>query len=86
MGLSASKVASTASMEFVKSSVSSNKVVMFSKSYCPYCTKAKKALAQFLKSDQYHLIEVRPSRALASLLPLLPLATSNLSACLLSAK
>jgi len=30
--------------EVIKEMVSNNKVVVFSKSYCPYCTKAKKAL------------------------------------------
>lgn len=30
----------------VDDAISANKVMMFSKSYCPYCTKAKKALQQ----------------------------------------
>lgn len=29
---------------FVKEKVAGSPVVVFSKSYCPYCTKAKKAL------------------------------------------
>ncbi|KAI9030961.1 glutaredoxin-1 [Phycomyces nitens] len=33
--------------QFVKDSIANNKVVVFSKSYCPYCTKAKKILAEF---------------------------------------
>ncbi|KAL0088496.1 thioredoxin-like protein [Phycomyces blakesleeanus] len=31
--------------KFVNDSIANNKVVVFSKSYCPYCTKAKKILA-----------------------------------------
>ncbi|EER09298.1 glutaredoxin, putative [Perkinsus marinus ATCC 50983] len=30
---------------FVDNEIASNKVVLFGKSYCPYCTKAKGALA-----------------------------------------
>ena len=30
--------------EFVDSNISSNDVMMFSKTFCPFCTKAKKAL------------------------------------------
>uniref|UniRef100_A0A914LL20 Glutaredoxin-1 n=1 Tax=Meloidogyne incognita TaxID=6306 RepID=A0A914LL20_MELIC len=32
---------------FVDSLIKTNKVVVFSKSYCPYCTKAKEALTTF---------------------------------------
>jgi thiol-disulfide isomerase/thioredoxin len=31
----------------VKDSIESSKVVVFSKSYCPYCKKAKQALEQY---------------------------------------
>lgn len=34
-------------------------VVVFSKTYCPYCIKAKKALASLVKPDQMEVIEVR---------------------------
>jgi len=38
--------------ETVESAVSGNKVVIFSKSYCPYCKKAKATLAEQL-GDAY---------------------------------
>jgi glutaredoxin len=33
-------------------------VVVFSKTYCPYCIKAKKALATLVQPDQMEIIEV----------------------------
>jgi len=39
--------------EFVKLQVSSNKVVVFSKSYCPYCKKAKAAIKDAGLSEFY---------------------------------
>jgi len=39
--------------EFVKLQVSSNKVVVFSKSYCPYCKKAKAAIKEAGLSEFY---------------------------------
>merc|ERR1712154_119756 len=44
MGSSAGKPISEATKTFVNSQIQSNSVLMFSKSYCPYCTKAKSAL------------------------------------------
>lgn len=35
-----------------------NPVMVFSKSYCPFCTKAKKALAKLLKTEQFTVMEV----------------------------
>lgn len=43
---------------FVEETIRGNKVVMFSKTYCPYCIKAKRALNQFLAPDQYLSIEL----------------------------
>jgi len=44
---------------FVESTLKSKKVVVFSKSYCPFCTKAKEALAKFkLSGDVYLVIEL----------------------------
>lgn len=37
----------------------SPQVIMYSKVYCPYCIKAKNALNQFIKADQYKVVEVR---------------------------
>jgi glutaredoxin 3 len=36
---------------FVDKSVSSNKVVVFSKTYCPYCTKAKNVIKKYNIKD-----------------------------------
>ncbi|KAL9259951.1 Glutaredoxin-C4-like protein [Drosera capensis] len=36
-----SAVASTEEVDFIKNTISSHKIVIFSKSYCPYCKKAK---------------------------------------------
>lgn len=43
--------------EFVKLQVSSDKVVMFSKSFCPHCKKAKQALKDVGLND-YAVIEL----------------------------
>jgi glutaredoxin len=46
-----------ATEERVKALIAGNKVMVFSKSYCPYCTKAKKALSQF--TSDFTVLEVR---------------------------
>uniref|UniRef100_A0A915CMX0 Glutaredoxin-1 n=1 Tax=Ditylenchus dipsaci TaxID=166011 RepID=A0A915CMX0_9BILA len=49
----------TSAKTFVNNLISTKKVAMFSKSYCPYCTKAKKALEPFkLSSDVYEVVEL----------------------------
>lgn len=35
-----------------------NQVVVFSKTYCPYCVKAKHALGTIIRPDQMEVIEV----------------------------
>lgn len=44
--------------EFVDEQIKSNKVVVFSKSYCPYCKMAKKCLEEALGSTPYRVIEL----------------------------
>mmetsp|Transcript_35133 Transcript_35133/g.103985 ORF Transcript_35133/g.103985 Transcript_35133/m.103985 type:complete len:105 (-) Transcript_35133:71-385(-) len=44
--------------EFVQEAITQNKVVVFSKSYCPYCTKAKRALNGVIKPSDYLVIEL----------------------------
>ncbi|KAL9274659.1 Glutaredoxin-C4-like protein [Drosera capensis] len=39
--LATSAVGSTEEVDFIKNAISSHKIVIFSKSYCPYCKKAK---------------------------------------------
>lgn len=36
----------------------SQQVLVYSKTYCPYCVKAKNALNQFIKPSQYTVVEV----------------------------
>jgi glutaredoxin 3 len=45
-------------LTYVKDKITTHKVVVFSKTYCPYCIKAKKALATILKPDQMEVIEL----------------------------
>ncbi|KXZ53150.1 hypothetical protein GPECTOR_7g1042 [Gonium pectorale] len=42
----------------IKQAVAANKVMVYSKSYCPYCIKAKTALNQFIKPSQYTVVEL----------------------------
>ncbi|KFM26201.1 Glutaredoxin-C4 [Auxenochlorella protothecoides] len=45
--------------EFVKQTISETRVVVFSKTFCPYCKKAKAALASVgLKGDALKVIEL----------------------------
>ena len=45
--------------KFVDTKIAGKKVVMFSKSYCPFCTKAKTALAKHnLTEEEYEVIEI----------------------------
>lgn len=48
---------SQAKVSEINLKVGSNKVVVYSKTYCPYCTKAKKAFADAGLKD-YVLIEL----------------------------
>ncbi|KAF5207531.1 Glutaredoxin-c4 [Thalictrum thalictroides] len=48
--------ASSAESAFVKKAVSSNKIVIFSKSYCPYCKRAKAVFRELNQSP--HIIEL----------------------------
>jgi glutaredoxin 3 len=47
----------------VDEKIASKKVIVFSKTYCPYCTKAKKVFSTFiskgiLKKEDYGVIEI----------------------------
>ncbi|EFN57573.1 hypothetical protein CHLNCDRAFT_143229 [Chlorella variabilis] len=48
----------SAAKSLVDSTINGNKVVVFSKTYCPYCTKAKRALQQFLDASKMTVIEL----------------------------
>lgn len=43
---------------FVEKTINENKVVVFSKTYCPYCTKAKRALAVEIDLSKVLIIEL----------------------------
>ncbi|XP_004299783.1 PREDICTED: glutaredoxin-C4 [Fragaria vesca subsp. vesca] len=49
---SASSASSADSVDFIKKTISSNKIAIFSKSYCPYCRRAK-AVFKELKQVPY---------------------------------
>jgi glutaredoxin 3 len=58
MGLSSSRPATKGALEFVKATNASNRVVVWSKTYCPYAAKAKVAMQGLLKPEQYVVMEV----------------------------
>lgn len=44
---------------FVDDAIASHRVVVFSKTYCPFCKKAKELLAQYpIKKEQLEVIEL----------------------------
>eukprot|EP00879_Flechtneria_rotunda_P001578 GHRR01001737.1.p2 GENE.GHRR01001737.1~~GHRR01001737.1.p2 ORF type:complete len:120 (+),score=43.09 GHRR01001737.1:213-572(+) len=53
-----SGVATDEAKQFVKDKITTHKVVVFSKTYCPFCVKAKKSLGKFLKPEQMEVIEL----------------------------
>jgi glutaredoxin len=45
--------------KIIEDKIAKNKVMMFSKSYCPYCTMAKTGLSNFnLGTDEYKIWEI----------------------------
>ena len=59
MGASHSSSAESvmAAKQFVEAQIGENKIVVFSKTYCPYCKMAKEALKK-AGADTYTLIEL----------------------------
>ncbi len=43
---------------FIQDTLSSNAVVVFSKTYCPFCHKAKAALQSLIPADKFLVVEV----------------------------
>lgn len=41
---------------FVKEAIANNKVLIFSKTYCPYCTLAKEVCIYFNIKQYFHLV------------------------------
>lgn len=44
--------------QFVDSTIKNNKVVVWSKSYCPYCKKAKHAIFSIVPVDEVEVVEL----------------------------
>ena len=51
-------MSNTAAEDFVDSTLKKHPVVMFSKSYCPYCTRAKQMLASLRPPVDVTVIEL----------------------------
>ncbi|GAA0140961.1 oxidoreductase [Lithospermum erythrorhizon] len=51
-----SKAAAAKAKTFVKNTISSHSIVIFSKSYCPYCKRAKAVFAELKQSP--HVVEL----------------------------
>ncbi|CAG9564684.1 unnamed protein product [Danaus chrysippus] len=66
MGLFSSKIARTSKMansaeiqQFIKDAISQEKVVVFSKSYCPYCTLAKDVFSKVKQPIKVYELDER---------------------------
>ena len=62
MGSDNSKTMSEDIKNMVDSKIAGKKVMVFSKSYCPYCTMAKQALGNYVgdlvQSEDYEVMEI----------------------------
>jgi len=64
MGISSSKTDSesvndmASAMKIVDEAIANNRVMVFSKSYCPFCTKAKRALGTLLPANAITVMEL----------------------------
>ncbi|CAN7067653.1 hypothetical protein IGI04_041117 [Brassica rapa subsp. trilocularis] len=56
LAASISMVSSSSSADFVKKTISSHKIVIFSKSYCPYCRRAKSVFSEL--NQVPHVVEL----------------------------
>ncbi|KAG2486539.1 hypothetical protein HYH03_014840 [Edaphochlamys debaryana] len=61
----------------VHAAIASNKVLVYSKSSCSFCKKAKEALNQFLTPEQYTVIEIDKNPDLISVMEALLEITGN---------
>ena len=57
-----------AAKSFVDKQIKDNRVMCFSKSYCPFCKKAKSALNSVMPESKYTVVEVRTPAARQQLL------------------
>ncbi|GAB9470004.1 Glutaredoxin [Globisporangium polare] len=56
MGASSSRENEGAALEFIERTIAEHPVVIFSKSYCPYCTLAKDVMKQ--AGAPFHVVEL----------------------------
>ncbi|XP_075977133.1 uncharacterized protein LOC142977243 [Anticarsia gemmatalis] len=71
MGSQSTKIIRTSKMaspavdvqQFIKDAISKDKVVIFSKSYCPYCDMAKKVFAQVKQPAKVYELDERDDGA-----------------------
>ncbi|GIL78301.1 hypothetical protein Vretifemale_7742, partial [Volvox reticuliferus] len=52
------KMGKAEALQEIDSAITANKVMVYSKSYCPYCVKAKNALNKFITPNQYTVVEL----------------------------
>lgn len=45
-------------LEFINTTVKSNQVVIFSKTYCPFCAKAKKLILSLVPQSKVTIVEL----------------------------
>lgn len=55
---SSRKITMEEAKKFVQDTISSTPVVVFSKTYCPYCVKAKNLLETLVPKDKLNVIEL----------------------------
>ena len=65
----AAMAAETEAKKVIMGYLDDNRVMVFSKTYCPYCTKAKKALLSLLDASQLAVLEVGTTTPAATLVP-----------------
>ena len=58
MGASNSTESVMAAKEFINAKIGNNKIVVFSKTYCPHCKRAKQTLDKVGASGKYLVIEL----------------------------
>lgn len=69
--------------QFVDSTIQSKKIVIFSKSYCPYCRRAKEALGKYpIDKSQYQVVELEDREDCSNVQSYLRQLTGASSVCI----
>lgn len=61
--VSAAAIRMSTAKTTAQTAISQNKVMIFSKTYCPYCSKAKDALGKLAVKFEVYELDVRPDGA-----------------------